>query len=103
DALRLPKGVGQAASRRKAVDASASTLRSVVVFLPRLRDERVKRATARISRRFLSQTRCKRVSGSQCPLAWRRREKPFRVQNPRHLQSIRLLNRSETIDSEHSL
>ena len=52
------KNVGQATSRRRAGDASASTFRSVIVLPPLLREKLTKRAAARISRqRFVADTR----------------------------------------------
>ena len=99
-----------ATSRRIAGDASASNFRSVIVFPPRRRDRLTKRAAARISKRFplrasaSCEDRPERStsvdllgsidSGVQC-------RSVFGVHA--NLQSIRILDRSHAIDSDHSL
>ena len=88
-------------------DASASIFRSVIVLVPDLCEERQKRAAAQISARSLpSDKRGGRVVGDETPtrsVDGVRRHADRAVLTYANLQSIRLLNWSDAIDSDHSL
>ncbi len=98
------KSVGQATSRRSAGDGSTRTFRPDIVFWPRLREKPKKLSAARNSRRlFVADRRVNRPDRSTPRIKRSGSETPIRVSSPRRLQSIRILNRSDEIDSDHSL
>jgi hypothetical protein len=102
-----PRSVGQATSRRSAGDASASTFRSDIVFWPRLREEATEaRAGAKIPDDFCrgqarSENRPQRLMHSDQENLRARRRSAFGAHA--NLQSILIPNRSDAINSDHSL
>ena len=101
------RSVGQATSRRSAGDASAGTFRSDIVFWPRLREEATEAgAGAKFQMVFCrgearSENRPQRLMQPDQQNLRARRRCAFGAHA--NLQSIRILNRSDAIDSDHSL
>ena len=106
DALRLPKVRWISDVARSAADASEGPSRSVIVLPPGLREKPIVRAVPRISRRLLVAHKFGVESSAEIDaLASMKSGIQRRSAFGAHAnwQSMRILNRCDAIDSDHSL